>query len=141
MKNRLIRFLVCAGFCLVALHLSAETALPVKVEPHLDALTIGTHTYSNVTVTTQNKDYIFFHHSQGMMNVKVSQLPVEVRQFLGYEAPPKPAAPSAATVWAKEKLTKLEQPEVKLVQQRLEQRARALRCVSMASHSSGDSNV
>lgn len=85
-------------------------------------LQIGTHSYTNVTVTTKAKDYIFILHSTGMTSIKVEDLPAEIRQQLGY------ADPSAANVktnktsgaWASQTLAKakakLTVPEVRNVE-------------------------
>src|SRR3954453_20007153 len=38
-------------------------------------LQIGTRTYTNVTVTTKARKYIFILHSTGMANIRVADLP------------------------------------------------------------------
>src|SRR5262245_37376012 len=60
-----------------------------------DVLQIGTRSYTNVTITTKAKDYVFLMHSTGLMNVKVSELPHEVQVDLGY-VKPESANPSPA---------------------------------------------
>jgi len=47
-------------------------------------LQIGTNAYTNVTVTSKTKDYVFILHSGGMVNIKVADLPVDLRGRLGY---------------------------------------------------------
>ena len=54
-------------------------------EQTFDVLTIGTRTYNNVTVTTKAKTYVMLMHSEGLANVKVSELSPEMRQTLGYK--------------------------------------------------------
>jgi hypothetical protein len=87
-----------------------------RPEQNFESITIGTQTYSNVTVTTQNKDYVFLLHSRGMLNVKVADLSIETKQLLGYEQKPPPQTPSE---WAKKTMVKLDQPEVREMQQKL----------------------
>ena len=88
----------------------AEAAL----EDKFDVLQIGATTYQNVTITTKNKSYVFLLHSKGMTNIKVADLPSEVRLKLGYEDP---AAAQVKTntpaVWAKNTLARVETPEIK----------------------------
>ena len=60
----------------------AESA--AAVEETFDVLQIGTKTYKNVTVTTKAKNYIFILHSAGMTNIKIAELPPDLREKLGY---------------------------------------------------------
>ena len=53
-------------------------------EETFDTLQVGTHVFTNVTVTTKAKNYIFIHHSTGMENIKVADLPDEIRDQLSY---------------------------------------------------------
>jgi hypothetical protein len=69
-------------------------------EQTFDLLTIGTSTYTNVTVTSKTKDSIFIEHSKGMQNIKVASLSPEVRQQLGFEPPPVPKL-QQTVAWAK----------------------------------------
>jgi hypothetical protein len=92
---------------------SAQAAL----EDKFDMLQIGTATYRNVTVTTKTKSYVFLLHSQGMTNIKVADLPSDVRLKLGYEDPSVPHAKTNSPVaWAQHTLAKVETPEVKKLQ-------------------------
>lgn len=52
----------------------------------LEVLQAGDHTYHNVTVRTKAKDYVFIVHSTGMTSIKVTQLPADLREKLGYAA-------------------------------------------------------
>ena len=53
-------------------------------EETFDVLQIGTRTYTNVTVTTKAKNYIFILHAAGMASIKVSELPPDLQEKLGY---------------------------------------------------------
>jgi len=89
---------------------AAEAAL----EDKFDALQIGATTYQNVTVTTKSKSYVFLLHSKGMTNIKVADLPSEVRLKLGYEDPEAThVKTNTPAVWAKNTLSKVETPEIK----------------------------
>jgi hypothetical protein len=67
--------------------------------------------YTNVTVTTKAKNYIFIYHSTGMENIRVSDLPEEIRTQLGY-VPEVPKSQKAAA-WAKGKMADLQIGNVK----------------------------
>jgi hypothetical protein len=54
------------------------------VEDTFEVLQTRTGSYTNVTVTTKAKDYIFILHASGMTSLKVGDLPAEIRQQLGY---------------------------------------------------------
>jgi len=60
---------------------AADQVIPV--------LMTTTATYSNVTVTTKSKDYIFIHHAGGMGNIRVDDLSDDAKRVLGYSAPPR----------------------------------------------------
>jgi len=75
------------------------------VEETFPTLQVGTHVYTNVTITTKAKNYIFIHHSTGMENIKVGDLPEEMRTELGY-IPEVPKTQKAAN-WAKGKMADL----------------------------------
>ena len=75
------------------------------VDEKFDLLQIGAQTYTNVTITTKAKDYIFLLHDGGMTSVKTAELPPAIKERLGY-ALPKPATNTAA-VWAKQELAKV----------------------------------
>jgi len=99
--------------------LSATTALCDSVEQSFPVLRIGTRSYSNVTVTTKAKDYVFVLHSTGMANFKVKELSPEVLEQLGYELP-KPRTNNIAVHFAKEAMAKVETPQVKEVEQHIQ---------------------
>src|ERR1700759_4941472 len=56
-----------------------------------------TGVYTNVTVTKKTKDWIFILHSQGVCNIKATDLSTETRIMLGYEAPAKTGAEAASS--------------------------------------------
>ncbi len=99
--------LACAFSACVGLGATAEQTFPV--------LKIGTQTFTNATITTKAKDYIFVMHSSGMANIKVSQLSDELRETLGYPTAPKPRTNSVLTL-AKQKIAQAETPQVKEVE-------------------------
>jgi hypothetical protein len=111
------------GCILASLVWLAWGAIPARlqatqedVEQHFEVLQIGTHAYTNVTVTTKSKDYLFILHSAGMTNIKVAELSPEEREQLGYPPLPKPKPHATnATDWAQQTLAKLETPQVKAV--------------------------
>jgi hypothetical protein len=78
-----------------------------ETEESFPVLTIGTRTYTNVTVTTKAKKYVMLMHSEGLANIKVSELSPELRQTLGYRENPDEKPKSKATEaanWAKKQL-------------------------------------
>lgn len=90
------------------------------IEQTFALLRIGATTYRNVTVTTKSRDYVFILHSTGMTNLKVADLPADVRSQLGYDGS---AATQAGTnspaAWARQTLSRIEAPQVKQLQQQL----------------------
>ncbi len=92
------------------------------VEQTFDVLQVGTRTYRNVTVTTKAKDYVFILHSKGMTNLKVQELPVEIREQLGYVDPQAKPRTNNAAAWAKQAVAQLETPQVKNVEQEFSKR-------------------
>ena len=114
--NRVARCLFWTLVFMLAVLADGNAATEEKFE----LLQYGTKTYQNVTVTTKTKDYIFITHTAGMTTLRVTNLPPEVLQKLGYEqfgkhlasakAVAASSAPSASitpSAWAK----KLASPE------------------------------
>jgi len=96
------------------------------IEETFPVLQIGTRSYTNVTVTTKAAKYIFILYAGGMGNIKVADLPPDILVQLGYAQPQKPAPPASnATVWAKQAVAKIQGPQMKQVQQRLQDAWRA----------------
>jgi len=78
-------------------------------ETRLDVLQTRTAVYTNVTVTTAAKNYIFILHAGGMASVKVADLPVEVQQQLGYGiAKDSKSSTNTVTGWANREMAKLQ---------------------------------
>ena len=98
-------------------------SMRAATEESYPLLQIGTHTYTNVTVTTKSKTYVFILHSQGMTNLKVSDLPPETLKTLGYatEPTPPPQTNNAATAWAKQAIAKIDAPKLKDVETQLKE--------------------
>jgi hypothetical protein len=72
----------------LALATALAHAAPARtVEETFKVLKTRTGTYTNATVTTKADTYIFVLHSRGMASVKINDLPLDVRQQLGYAAP------------------------------------------------------
>lgn len=69
---------------LVAVCLQSAEAKPA--EETFQVLRTRTGSYTNVTVTTKAKSYIFILHARGMANIRVEDLPPKVQQQLGYKA-------------------------------------------------------
>lgn len=89
-------------------------------EQTFDVLQIGTRSYTNVTVTTKAKSYIFMLYAGGMTSLKVAELPSEIKQKLGYGAPPESkGGPKAAAAWAKKELARMGGPQIKDMTQNL----------------------
>jgi hypothetical protein len=58
-------------------------------EQTFPVLETKTGAYTNVTVTKKTKDWVFILHSQGVCNIKATDLSTEARIALGYEEAPK----------------------------------------------------
>lgn len=110
----LLALIVIPGFPLAAL---------AQVEETFPVLTIGTRTYTNVTVTTKAKSYVMLMHSEGLANIKVSELSPALRETLGYnreEAPKSKTA--AATKWAKAKFAAFNIGDVKAAEKNIQEK-------------------
>ncbi|MCX6923631.1 MAG: DUF5684 domain-containing protein, partial [Verrucomicrobia bacterium] len=91
-------------------------------EQRFDLLQIGTRRYTNVTVTTKTTNYIFIVHAAGMASLKVAELPLEVREKLGYVKRRPLAGTNSAVAWAKMEIAKLKVPQIKELKNQLNQR-------------------
>jgi hypothetical protein len=91
-----------------------------EVEQTFDVLQIGTHIYTNVTITTKAKNYIFLMHSTGLATIQVSEIPPELRETLGYRPPEQKPKSSASTAvhWAKDAMAYLSVSHVKATEKR-----------------------
>lgn len=117
----------CTVELLAGLALAAYVMLPSKAvgaaEPKFDVLRTGTAVYSNVTVTTQAKSYVFIVHDSGMASLKVAELPTEVQQQLGYSGGNgSSGSTNTAAAWAKREIAKLAVPEMNVLETRLQQK-------------------
>ena len=94
-----------ASCCLLLLALNVLGA----DEQTFASLKIGNHTYQNVRVTTKAKNFIIIMHSGGISSIKISELPLEVLQKLGYAPMPAPKKHKAeGAMWAGLAVPKLE---------------------------------
>jgi len=130
---------------LLWLGLAALLMWPLRVkgatEDTFDVFQVGTRTYTNVTVTTKAKTYIFILHAGGMTSIKVAALPPDLQEKLGYASPsaPKPLT-NAVALWGKKELAKLNVPDIKSMRKQFEQKWRgqtAARLSALRSISSG----
>jgi hypothetical protein len=120
MRNQLVSL---GWWMLVVLCLLQPLAASAEDEQKFDVLQIGPQTYRNVTVTTKSKNYIFIVHSAGMANLKVSELPDDVRIKLGYPDPKQPVVQTnSASYWAKQTMAKLNTPEVQDAEKQLKEK-------------------
>ena len=90
------------------------------VEEKYPVLQIGARMYTNVTVTTKAKNYVFILHDAGMTSIKPAELPLEVQEELGY-AKAKPAT-NTAVAWAKKEIAKINVPQVKELEKQFDQK-------------------
>src|SRR2546428_8893998 len=92
-------------------------------EEKMSVLQAGTHTYTNVTITTKAKNYILIVHSTGMATIKAADLPADLRDKLGYTAAEEAAQGKvgAATRWAKHQMAAFSAADLQAVAQLLEQ--------------------
>jgi thiol-disulfide isomerase/thioredoxin len=67
-----------------ALVIALAIILPARADEHLDVLTVGIDTYTNVTVTSVSATDIFFTHSRGMGNAKLKNLDPALQIHFGY---------------------------------------------------------
>lgn len=72
-----------------------------------------------MTVTTKSKSYIFILHSTGMTNIRVTDLPADLKRQLGYTVPEDAAGAKNPGAWATKTLAKLEGPQLAGVKQEL----------------------
>ena len=95
--------------------------LRAATEETFDVLQIGAHVYTNVTVTARAKTYVFLMHAGGIINLKVIDLPPDLRTKLGYNAVSQTVSTNsnAAAVWVKQQTAKLQVPQLKEWEQKL----------------------
>jgi uncharacterized membrane protein YhaH (DUF805 family) len=94
---------------------AAEESFPV--------LQTKTAAYTNVTVTTKAKNYVFIVHAGGMTSLKVAELPLDVQEQLGYAvAASAKASTNTAAAWAKREIAKLDAPQITALGRQMEQK-------------------
>ena len=85
-----------------------------------DLLQIGTRMYTNVTVTTKARNHIFIYHAGGITSIKIAELPLGIKQQLGYApAGAGRVATNTAVVWAKHEFAKINVLPFKQMNQKL----------------------
>jgi len=72
----------CRTILVAALALSADFA---RGDEKLPALTVGSETYSNVTVTTVTATDIYFSHSRGLGNAKLKSLDADLQKRFHFD--------------------------------------------------------
>lgn len=85
---------------------------------------VGTRTYTNVTVTTKAKKYVFILHSTGMANIKVADLSPELQQQLGYVVPEEKNTKGSGqrlADWTKKKMATLSTPQIRAAEMRVQE--------------------
>lgn len=85
-NNRLTGLLLLVASLLVTPVL-CSTTFAAETEETFDVLQTKTGTYTNVTVTAKNKDWILILHSAGMVNIRITDLSEEAQLALGYAEP------------------------------------------------------
>jgi cytochrome c biogenesis protein CcmG, thiol:disulfide interchange protein DsbE len=72
---------------LLGLALLLAPTLRTRAEvKRLDTLTVGTQTYSNVTITSLTPSDVYFTHSRGLANAKLNRLDPALQNRLGFDA-------------------------------------------------------
>jgi hypothetical protein len=110
-KRTMYRGILTMLMCLGALLLSLLPRAAAAMEETFPTLQVGSHVYTNVTVTTKAKNYVFILHSAGMANIRIADLSDETRAELGYV--PEQTKSQKASTWAKDKMADLHINSVK----------------------------
>lgn len=100
---------------LLAVLLARSTATAAHVEENFPVLKTRTATYTNATITTATETYVMVLHSAGLASVKIPDLPLEVRQRLGYAPDPQQLTNNAAA-WAKRTISRVQTPKIEVGQ-------------------------
>ena len=105
------------------------------VEEKFEVLQIGTRTYTNVTVTTKAKDYIFILHAGGMTSIKTAELPLELKQQLGYAvAGASNGGTNNSANWAKQKIAQIGRSPLKELGKQIQQQWRGNAAVGSSAN-------
>jgi hypothetical protein len=116
-----------AVLILLVIRVFAPSHILGSVEQSFPVLQIGSQMYTNVTVTTKAKTYVFLLHSTGMANIKVADLSPELRETLGYGSSGAGLSKNPGTTaanWAKKEMNKLNISTVQARNLRQESQAR-----------------
>src|SRR5215510_15203574 len=124
----------------LALMALASVAAGAVTEETFPVLKIGTSTYTNVTVTTKAKSYIFLMHATGMATIKVADLPSDLRQLLGYNAEKEKPTGNGVANWAKDTVNHLKVPGLNELEKSVSQ-AKVSETVSDLRHGKTDPNT
>ena len=115
-KNHRCALVTMLGLSLAALLLPIGS-VAAAVETTFPVLQTKTVSYTNVTVTSKTKEWIFILHAGGMGNIKVAELPSEVQAQLGYEKPKEKKPLGAISMPKLKTLTDLKIPEMAQLEQ------------------------
>jgi hypothetical protein len=119
MKMTRIHLLNLSRLLCLAVVVTLVRPAAARLEETFEVLQIGTKTYRNVTVTTKASSYIFIMHAEGMTNLKVADLPDELRSKLGYAdtESKKERAQGFPSVWPKKSLPSIKLPRVEQIKE------------------------
>ena len=107
-------YTVLMAFCLAPFLACAEDTFPV--------LTVGSDTYSNVTVTTKTPRFVVIMHAQGMTSLKLKDLSPELLTQLGYKVEtPKPKKSLSQQINIDPRLIEMQQKAAEEIESRLRQ--------------------
>ena len=90
-----------------------QQSLSGSAEPTFPVFQTKTCVYTNVTVTKRTKDWVFILHSQGVCNIRTSDLTPEMLDALGY----KPVAEKKSVFSGNKDITKLANAKIADVKQ------------------------
>ncbi|HET7626669.1 MAG TPA: DUF5684 domain-containing protein [Verrucomicrobiae bacterium] len=82
-RNRRRLFQSALAF-VFSIWLGAAHSVASTAEETFPIFQTRTATYTNVTVTTKSKNYVFILHSAGMANIAIEDLTPELKETLGY---------------------------------------------------------
>jgi hypothetical protein len=92
--SRFTRFTQISRQFLLAGGAALLLATQAWADEKFDSLTVGSTTYSNVTVLNKTRYDVFITHDWGLANVKVQDLDYNAQVKLGYQAPKEEAGKS-----------------------------------------------
>jgi len=132
------------SFLIAFLFLSAAALTASAEEEKFAVFQVGTQTYTNVTVTTKAKKYVFILHSTGMANIKVADLSPEQQKQLGYgsedDSPGKLSRVKLAD-WTKQKVALLDTPSVRAAEKSVQETLQAHGATNLGSLKPADRKV